>query len=153
MSSQTNVLGDVTYLDHAPEELPPLPKTARPTHIKAPSIKHLEEKFAGKPPSKSAGVNPDNVDDYYGQFYCPVNQSDTREVDFRATRFNSDAKVVARLSKTIASIKAKNSELRQALQELNDALEVLKRQRDSLVELQGEMADLEAGVERMAIDD
>ncbi|CAE6523937.1 unnamed protein product [Rhizoctonia solani] len=204
MSAKITVRDNVTYLDHTPEELPPLQGNTIQNQTSAPSIDHLKRVFSGKPPSKLDGVQPEDVEDYYGQFYCPichiwhtsgnsravrhcghvvcvmcwdgwadtsgtgpahnrltscpicriqVSQSETREVDFRATRFNCDSKVVKRLAETIETLKKENKDLRKAFDELQDAVGVLERQLESFARMEEELVDLEAGIEGMAIDD
>jgi hypothetical protein len=62
---------NITYLDHAPEEIPPLTTIKPRKQLNVPSIGHFQ-RFEGEAPPLSRDREPDYVDDYYGRFYCPV---------------------------------------------------------------------------------
>ncbi|CAE6496728.1 unnamed protein product [Rhizoctonia solani] len=195
------VIDNTIYLDHTPEELPRPSKDIGLNEMSVPPLKHFKDKFAGE---TARNIKPDDVDDYYSQFYCPichvwrtsgdsrairhcghvvcvmcwnawartsrtgpehdrittcpicrirVSHSETREIDFRATRFNCNSTVITRLVKTIAEYKEENKVLQKALEELQDAVAVLEKQREMLVQMRNNVTGLAAGVESLVLDD
>ncbi|CAE6434922.1 unnamed protein product [Rhizoctonia solani] len=89
---------------------------------------------------------------------CPVcrfevNHEDTREVDFRASRFNSSSVVTKRLADRIEQLKQENKDLRATLNELRTNVTILEDQRQALLRFQTEMAEIARDIEGMAIDE
>ncbi|KAG8734194.1 hypothetical protein FRC11_009296 [Ceratobasidium sp. 423] len=204
MSTRPMTRGNVTYLDHEPHEIPAgTQNRSRRSRQDMPALTRYNQ-FNGEAPPLSLDRTPDNVDDYYSHFSCPicflwrasgesrairacghvvcvgcwdmwahrngrgpsnnrltscpvcrieVNQADTREVDFRASRFNSASAVTKRLADRIAQLRQENKELRAVLNELRDNVTLLEGQRQSLLQFQTEMAEIVEDLEGMNIDE